>query len=270
MIKILCPTDFSDAADNAIAYAAALSKKAGAELTLFNVQSMMSLPVVEIFEDRFLADQPLREKLEVQCHQVTDVFNITCEAEIQPENGILIDIISKRSKDFDLLIMGTNGADDYNDFFFGSHSYQVAIESLIPVLLIPSTCSYKEIAAMVYAYNYEHEQQLPVAQLSKWAELIKAKITVLKIKSHYSREVEVNSKEVEERVVNSNDLPDVKFDTVYEDDTFIGVHNYFVKNEYDALSVCSTQHSFITNIFHKSLIKELSSGANYPLFIFHE
>ena len=175
-----------------------------------------------------------------------------------------------QAKDFDLLVMGTNGADDYNDFFFGSHSYQVAIESLIPVLLIPSTCRYKEIATMVYAYDYEHEQQLPVAQLSKWAELIKAKITVLKIKSHYSREVEVNSKEVEERVVNSNDLPDVKFDTVYEDDTFIGVHNYFVKNEYDALSVCSTQHSFITNIFHKSLIKELSSGANYPLFIFHE
>ena len=270
MIKILCPTDFSDAADNAIAYAAALSAKIGAELTLLNVQSILALPVIEIFEDRFLAAQPLVEKLEAQCHQVMDVFNITCLAEVEPENGMLADIISKRSKDFDLLIMGTNGVDDYNDFFFGSHSYRVAIESLIPVLLIPSACSYKEIATIVYAYDYEREQLLPMVQLSKWAALLEAKVTVLMVKSHYSREVEVNSKEVEERIVSSNDLPDVKFDTVYEDDTFSGVHDYFIKNNYDALSLCSMQHSFITKIFHKSLIKEMSSGVNYPLFIFHE
>jgi nucleotide-binding universal stress UspA family protein len=274
MIKILCPTDFSDAADNAIAYAAALSKKTGAELTLFNVQSMMSLPVVEIFNDKVLTAQPIVEKLEAQSHQVMDVFNITCLTNVQPENGLLVDIIAKRSKDFDLLIMGTNGADDYGDYFFGSHSYQVAIESLIPVLLIPSACSYKEIATMVYAYDYdydyEHEQQLPMVQLSKWVEFLKAKITVLKVKSHYSREVEVSSQEIEERIVNSNGLPDVKFDTVYEDDAFRGVQSYFVKNEYDALALCSIQHSFITNIFHKSLIQELSSGGNYPLFIFHK
>jgi len=270
MIKILCPTDFSDTADNAIAYAAALAKKMGAELTLFNVQSIMSLPVMEIIKGKFLATEPIVEKLETQCYQVMDMFKITCLAEVQPENGLLVDIIAKRSNDFDLLIMGTNGADGYNDFFFGSHSYQVAIESLIPVLLIPSTCRYKEIATMVYAYDYEREQQLPMVQLGKWAKLVKSKITVLKVKSHYSREEEVNSKEVEERVVDSKDLPDVKFDIVYEDDAFTGVHNYFVKNEYDALSVCSSQHSFIARIFHKSLIKELSSGASYPLFIFHE
>src|SRR6478736_5189172 len=182
MIKILCPTDFSDTADNAIAYAAALAKKMGAELTLFNVQSIMSLPVMEIIKGKFLATEPIVEKLETQCYQVMDMFKITCLAEVQPENGLLVDIIAKRSNDFDLLIMGTNGADGYNDFFFGSHSYQVAIESLIPVLLIPSTCRYKEIATMVYAYDYEREQQLPMVQLSKWAELLEAKITVLKVK----------------------------------------------------------------------------------------
>jgi len=270
MIKILCPTDFSDAADNAVAYAAALAKKTGAELTLFNVQSIMSLPVIEIFKDKVLAVQPIVEKLEAQCNQVMEVFNITCLAEVQPENGLLVDIITKQSKDFDLLIMGTNGADDYNDFFFGSHSYQVAIESLIPVLLIPSACRYKAITAMVYAYDYEREQLLPMFQLAKWAELVEAKITVLQVKSHYSRDVEVSSEAVEATIVNSNALPDVKFDTVYEDDAFTGVQGYFVKNEYDALSICSVQHSFITKIFHKSLLKELSSGANYPLFIFHE
>jgi len=268
MIKILCPTDFSQAADNAIAYAAALSKRIGADLTLFNVQSIMALPVIEMFEDRVVALQPIMEKLKAQCDQVMDVFNITCLAEVQPESRLLVDIISKRSNGFDLLIMGTNGSDDYSDFFFGSHSYQVAIQALVPVLLIPSACRYKEVKTMVYAYDYE--QVLPLVQLSKWTELLAATITVLKVKDHYSRAAEVTSREVAEGIVHSNNLPDVKFDTVYEEDTFGGVHHYFVKNEYDALALCSVQHRFITNIFHKSLIKELSAGVNYPLFIFHK
>lgn len=270
MIRVLCPTDFSDTADMAIAYAAALSKKVGAELTLFNVQSILSLPPEEIIKGKYLAIEPILEKLEEQCYQVMEMFKITCVAEVQPWNGLLIDILAKRSSGFDLLIMGTNGADDYYEYFFGSRSYQVASETSIPVLLIPTGCSYKDISTIVYAFDYEHAQLLPVIQLSKWAKLLEAKVTVLQVKKHYSREDETYSKEVEERIVNSHELPDVLFDTIYDDDAPSSIHNYFTKNEYDVLSLCSIQHSFITNLFHKSLVRTLSSALDYPLFIFHE
>jgi nucleotide-binding universal stress UspA family protein len=103
MIRILCPTDFSDTADLAIAYAAALSKKIGAELTLFNVQSILSLPASEIIKGKHLATEPILEKLYEQCYQVMEMFKITCNAEVQPWNGLLVDILAKRSSDFDLL-----------------------------------------------------------------------------------------------------------------------------------------------------------------------
>lgn len=270
MIRILCPTDFSDTADFAIAYAAALCKKIGAELTLFNVQSILSLPAEEIIKGKHLATEPILEKLEEQCYQVMEMFKITCNAEVQPWNGLLVDILAKRSSDFDLLIMGTNGADDYYEYFFGSRSYQVAHETSIPVLLIPTGCQYKNISTIVYAFDYEHEQLLPMAQLSKWAKLLEVKVTVLQVKKHYSREEELYSEEVEQRVINSHDLPDVVFDTIYNDDAISSIHSYFIKNQYDALALCSTQHSFIRNIFHKSLVRTLSSAATYPLFIFHE
>jgi hypothetical protein len=122
----------------------------------------------------------------------------------------------------------------------------------------------------MYAFDYEHEQLLPMAQLSKWAKLLEVKVTVLQVKKHYSREEELYSEEVEQRVINSHDLPDVVFDTIYNDDAISSIHSYFIKNQYDALALCSTQHSFIRNIFHKSLVRTLSSAATYPLFIFHE
>lgn len=40
MKKILCPTDFSETAQNAIAYAAKLAQTTEAMLVLFNVQSI--------------------------------------------------------------------------------------------------------------------------------------------------------------------------------------------------------------------------------------
>jgi hypothetical protein len=46
MKKILCPTDFSETAHNAIAYAAKLAKATNCELTLLNVQSMFDFTPV--------------------------------------------------------------------------------------------------------------------------------------------------------------------------------------------------------------------------------
>ena len=42
MKKILCPVDFSETSQNAIAYAAKLSKATGSMLTLLNIQPTAS------------------------------------------------------------------------------------------------------------------------------------------------------------------------------------------------------------------------------------
>ena len=137
MKKILCPTDFSEAADQAIAYAAKLSKKIGAELTLLNVQSVFSLPPSEVIKGKFLATEPLSDRLEEQSYKVMDTFKIQCHSEVEPSNRGLGKTIAQRAKDFDLIVMGTNGADDYYQFFLGTNSYQVIRTSAVPVLLIP-------------------------------------------------------------------------------------------------------------------------------------
>ncbi len=269
MKKILCPTDFSDTADKAVAYAAKLCKQFGAELTLLNVQSVFSL-TEEVIKGKYLATEPIRERLDEQCYQVMQVFKISCLSEVAASNSSLSDIITQRGKNFDLIVMGTNGADDYYQFFFGSRSYAVAKESLVPVLLIPSGCSYQDISSLVFAFDYEKEQDLPMKQLISFTNSVKAKVTVLQVKDHYQREAEVNAKEIQERTKMFYNLSDIVFDTIFSNEVSDSINNYVIKTKADALALCSVQHTIIEAIFHESVIKTLSSMVSYPIFIFHE
>jgi nucleotide-binding universal stress UspA family protein len=269
MKNVLCPTDFSQAADHAIAYAAKLCKNLGAELTLLNVQSVFSLPVEEVVKGKYLATEQAREKLDEQSYQVMDVFGISCLSEIEASNSRLSDIIIQRAKDFDLIVMGTNGANDYYEFFFGSGSYQVAKESSVPVLLIPVGCGYQDIANIVFAFDYEHEEYLPLIQLVKFTAAIKARITIMQVKDHYQREAEVYANQVVERAKRFYNLKDLEFETIFSDDVNTAINSYVLKSKADGLALCSTHHSFIDSLFHKSVIKQLSSFGNYPIFIFH-
>ncbi|MBY0434421.1 MAG: universal stress protein [Cyclobacteriaceae bacterium] len=270
MKKILCPTDFSETADQAIAYAAKLCKKVGAELTLLNVQSILSLPLEEVIKGKYMATATARHRLEDQSYKVMQVFKISCLSEVEPSNKSLSEIIAARAHDFNLIVMGTNGADDYYQFFVGSNSYQVARDASIPVLLVPNSHGYEDISTVVFAFDYEHEQKLPLSQLEKWVKWLGARTTILQVKGLYTREAEVNAKAVEQSIKSQTEITDIQFDTIYSDDVIDAINNYVVRNKTDMLALCSLSPNLIQTLFHKSVIKKLSSYADYPLFIFHQ
>lgn len=66
MKKILCPTDFSEPAHNAIAYAAKLAQATNCELTLLNVQSMFDFTPMEIIRGKEVTVAGMAEQLETQ------------------------------------------------------------------------------------------------------------------------------------------------------------------------------------------------------------
>jgi hypothetical protein len=162
--------------------------------------------------------------------------------------------------------MGTNGANDYYQFFFGTNSYQVIRASSVPVLLVPQGCGYQDISTMVFAFDYEREQKLPMTQLTEWTSLLKAKITILQVKSHYTHEAEVNSKEIQARTKMYNNLADIEFDTIYSGEVINSINSYVLGNQADALALCSMNPSVIQTLFHQSLIT-FSNLAGFKIFI---
>jgi nucleotide-binding universal stress UspA family protein len=272
MKKILCPTDFSETADQAIAYAAKLCKKIGAELTLLNVQSIFSLPPQEVIKGKYLATKSIAEQLEDRCYEVMKVFKITCLSEVEPSNSRLSDVIAARASTYDLIVMGTNGADDLYDFFFGSRSYQVVKKSNTPILLLPNGCGYKDISSVVFAFDYQESHELPLTQLGKFTNLLESTITILQVKKKYVHKEETESKEIRDGLTVIDNMTGINFETIYADDIGFGINQYMLKGDRDALALCSIHHGMgsIESLFHKSVIKQLSATANYPIYVFHE
>jgi nucleotide-binding universal stress UspA family protein len=172
---------------------------------------------------------------------------------------------------YDLVVMGTNGADHVYDTWFGTNSYLVAKESAVPVLLLPHDYEYSGFTNIVFAMDYFHELVSPPAQLIQWANLLDAKITVLQIMTEEFRHRHDQRLNLAQQHLNLLlENRHKNFKTIYSDDPIEGIRDYIKANDCDMLALCFRHHSLIQNLFHKNVVKNLSAQSPCPLFIFHQ
>ena len=136
MKKIFCPVDFSNAAQNAIANAAKLSKATGSVLKLVNIQPAHAVLNDSDYE---LAVAAVGVRLEELSEEVRRFLKISCETEIIQSPALLSDAIVRSSGDSDLIVMGTHGRRGLNRMVLGSDAEAVLRDATVPVLMIKST-----------------------------------------------------------------------------------------------------------------------------------
>lgn len=140
--KILLPVDGSNYSDNAIDYAVYLAQLSGAHVTVVSCYEWLN-DFPEISESVM---NKLKEKLRFQAQSV-----ISGAAEILAENGIphetrpisgspgtMLSSLAK-SKEFDLIVMGSHGHSDIAGLFLGSVTHKVLNTIYCPVLVVPET-----------------------------------------------------------------------------------------------------------------------------------
>lgn len=272
MKKIFCPTDFSEIALNATAYAAKLAQVTNSELVMFHVQSLFSLSPVEILVGQSDTVKLVNEQLEEHCKQIAKAFKIMCQGRVQLAGAPLSSVISTNATDFDLIVMGSNGEDDYLQFFIGSNTYNIIKKADVPVLLIPWDCAFREINDIVYAYDYFRDNKLPFQQLSTWVNDLRASVTVLEVLEESTSKV-VNKELKGLQQLLREQVPEkynLTFDTLHAADVVEAINSYVLKKDADMLALCTHHYSFIQQLFHKSVIRALSTQARYPVLIFHQ
>jgi nucleotide-binding universal stress UspA family protein len=272
MKKILCPTDFSDIALNAVAYAAKFAQVTNAELVLFHVQSLFALSPVELIRGQSDSVELVRAQLEAQCKQISKAFKISCYGEVQVAGAPFASVVTANAADFDLIVMGSNGEDDFYQFFTGSNTYNVIEKAAVPVLLIPWDCEFREINTMVYAYDYLRDGKLPLNQIIGWAKDLNTELRVLEVLEESTSKV-IDKELKGLQAVIRNQVPDkvnLTFDTLHASDVADTINEYVLKHDVDVLALCTHHYSFLQKLFHKSVIKALSTRARYPVLVFHE
>jgi len=273
MKRILCPTDFSEAAANAVQYAAQLAQKMNAGITLINVvQILADLTPEEAGVYRMeLNEQDSRKQLEELSEAVIKTFKVPCGFVVETSIGSLSKVISSKALGYDLIVMGTEGTCSIAQFLFGTKTYNVIREANVPVLMVPEDCQYKEIKLIVFAFDYWRTNQLPLTKLIELARILNSEILVLEVmEESRSKKAEKELKEDQKQIRQLYDDEGVaiRFDTIYTSDLPPSVNSYMLRNQADLLALCAIRHSLIERIFHKSLIKNISGMASYPVFVF--
>ncbi len=272
MKKILLPTDFSDNAWNAIVYALEYFKEEKCEFhilhtytpTFYRVDYMMGGPTysaipdmgVEVAQaglDKTLVDIKLKFKNSKHRFKTVSAFN-TLTNEIME--------LSKR-KDFDLIVMGTQGATGAKEIFLGTHTVHVLRKSRIPVLVIPTGYAFEEVKYILFPSDYampftKDELQL----LIDMAQMHKARLKVLNVKDDYdlTEGQKVNKKSLE--AIFKTLQP--TFEQVKGKLMPNATHEYIEQNNTSLLAMMNRKHSFFDRLLVKPNIDSIGYHTKIP------
>lgn len=271
MKKILCPTDFSKTADNAIAYAAKLAQTTGSSLTLFNIQSLFELAPAVAAGGKSMKAEAAAQALEAQSRQVSKAFRISCDAETTPAGRALSTVIAEKGQHYDLIVMGSDGPDDLYQLLTGTHSYHAVRKSQTPVLLIPAGHLYSEIGKMIFAFDFTHGKTLPIASLVPFVLAVKCELTLLQVLEEPLNE-QLEDKLQDARRSLTASLKDditVKYEQVLSADIAEGIEQYIREDQPDVLALCAKGRNAFSRLLHKSTIRQVTAHMTCPVLIVH-
>jgi nucleotide-binding universal stress UspA family protein len=269
--KIICPTDFSSAATNAVEYAANLAKLLNADLLFVNVQRMTPVEaVLSLEEDGGVSAQSIlaADKLKEICDSVNETFGISSSYKVGLSAKSLADMFSSYEEQTTMIAMGTNGIDDLYQFFFGTNTYELIKKAKCSVLVIPENTSYQPIKKVVFAADYHPATKISFALLEDVYAMFDPQFYFLHVSTDYKKFNDDAFKELHtETVVSLSDK--VQFEQIYSDDIPESISNYVIKLNADLLTIVYYNRGWIPNLFHGKVAEILTETASFPILVLH-
>ncbi len=133
---VLCPIDFSDISQHALAHAAAIARWYEAKLTVLYV--FVNLPTMEA--PPLVLDETDRERLTTQMRRFAAAVPASVRIDFRIQEGgfahneIVAQIDALHA---DLLVLGTHGRSGFQRLFLGSVSEKVIRKAVCPTLIVP-------------------------------------------------------------------------------------------------------------------------------------
>jgi len=273
-MRILCPTDFSEAAINGIEYAAELARQIHGTITLINVQPLALNQRVSLDSATETIDNEtylLSKSMQDTSEEIKNRYHVSCDYIMASTGEVFEKAVAREASKFDLTIIGSNGANNLYQFYFGSHSYRMAKNSDIPVIIVPDNVRYTQIKRIVFTSDYENDDHLILQQLKDFTESVNAEINVLHVSKEDSEMKRVFYQsfcnKIEELFQFDNKI---HFKRLISENPAAGIESYMVECNANMLTLFFEEHGVLYRLFHDNLIKKLTSYANFPIMIFHK
>lgn len=274
--KVICPTDFSGPANNAVQYAAKLAQAFNAELLLLNVEpfrpkmgAAITAGVVDE-EEKEMLDNKLKQ-LKSTAEIVQQTFHVKCEVELEVSTESMAKAIAHTATGNSIIVMGSNGADNLYQFYFGSNTYHVIQEAKCPVILVPEKSTFVDYKNIAYALTYEEKGRLAIDSLIEFGRSFEDAnfnfLHVSKNDTNISQDLYRINKEEAETIAAGKITP--TFSRVYAEKVSDGIEKYLNENPTDLLVVAAHHRTFFESIFSpKPVLDSLSAVPPCPILVF--
>lgn len=279
MSKLLVPIDFSDASINAIKYAVGISKVAGSAVVLFHAQPLPAAPIIEPgyhpgdmkvqLEAMKVAQENLqRLASKYDCEFYKDSFEMM-DFSTEVKYGGMVDTINRiiqENNDFDLLIMGTEGASGTWSEWLGTHASDVLEGTDLPVLVIPKESKYNGINSIALATNTIDLEQQSVKDLLDFSEIFDAELSMVnveKVKGEHPEYIDIQLT----AKIDKEPLQELHYTKIRHQDVESALLEFAEAQGLDILAVIRPKRGIIESIFHKSLSKQLVMHSKTPVLV---
>jgi nucleotide-binding universal stress UspA family protein len=277
--KILVPTDFSETSINAFKFAIKMFEKEPCNFYLLNAFSVKNftldnLMVPEPGEknydhaatkskfslDKILKDLDSNYKFENHAYHTISKFTTPLEA---------IKFVIEEM-DIEIVIMGTNGANETKDRIYGSNTV-ITMEKITncPVLAIPLHSKSPPNKEIVFVTDFKIPYKK--SELHYLTDIIHKRNISLRI-LHVNNDIPLNKKQQhnKERLPEYLEGIDYSFHTVKGKDIAEAVHLFVEKRNSDLIVFINRKDSLLKRIFSFSMAKELGAYTNIPVMALHD
>lgn len=273
MKTILVPTDFSNYADNALAFAVNLTKKMQAKIILlhcFHVENNnAALPVHMVDKQLEAAKQKSNAHLKKLYHSLSSKHPI----EFMSVNNLAVDAIleTAEEKKVDLVIMGTQGVNgQLSRQIFGTNSSTVIEKAKCPVITIPNEAIHNSLQTICYASEYLNSDIDCLQNISEIAKLFEAKINVIHITQTNNENERKLLEDFKHKVEKIIAYQNIAYKILEGTNVEQRIETYLNEGEKVDLLVMSAHHrSLMDKLFGKSVTKIMSYYLKIPLMVFH-
>ncbi|WP_340065889.1 universal stress protein [Ascidiimonas aurantiaca] len=278
MKRIVLPTDFSNNAWNAIAYALQLFKDEDCTFyflhtyvpAFYRMDYMMGGPAFSGLPDPMI--EVSLSGLENTVVKAKENYpNPKHTYETLSAFNILSDEIKEvvEREDIDMVVMGTQGATGAKEIFLGSNTVFVLRKATVPVLAIPENCHFTPVEKILfpsdYLTMYKRRELKAVCEIAK---NFNASITVL----HVLEEGDISEKQEKNREFIEECMQGIEH-TFKELEGQVmpkAIYEYLEINKFDMLAMMNRKHSFFERLLLRQNVDDIGFHIDIPFLVMRD
>ncbi len=264
-MKILVPTDLSENASNAFDFAKAYAKLQNASITLLYSYyavydfAAQAAEIIQTIESD--AKASLKKEIKASGGDLKIDYKIV---QGTVSTSILATVLNG---DYDIIIMGTQGASGIKKTLIGSNTASVVKESEVPVIAVPAGASFNSIKEIKVALKLEKENEDMFRKLNELTETWNLPYRVLHVETKNDFNKNLIFKGLEAYLEDTYPDNDYKFELIPSKDADQGLEDYLEDKSDSLVVMFSKSKTFFEFLFNRSHSVEMAYHTHLPLLV---